>query len=264
MFHLNAHRRAKWLGVLLLLATGAVTSLPVHAQFVVHDPGATASRLGIFAKETAEWLKTTAHQGAQAADWALHKADRVQQLMLLQQTLADYASNPMLMMISMDDKFSKRPPNYGLINTCGSGGNFDPTMIWRDFVPNLGGDIKKQQTELCARMVFAENAQYNATVDLLQQLRARDLEMERIEIARKTRGIAPGQMATIDNEIASFAGNLQLDLDGWNATMQAYDNYIASLRTEQNRLSRVALRGQPSFFGEVIKAGTLKMALDAL
>lgn len=249
----------------MALACAAMLSSPqALAILPVTDGPSIAARAGIAIKEAAEFGKTIAHQGKQAATWAIEKADRLAQLKQLQQDLVNLAANPMLAMVQLDDNFTRRSPLHGAVSACATNGSFDPQMIWQDFAAKLSGDFKKQQAELCMRMVVAENAKYNATVDLLQQLREFEKSLASIEKRRAVRGKAPGNTSALDNDLFAFAGNLQLDLDGWNATMAAYDNYIAQLRIEQNRLSKVALRGQPSFFGEIIKPVALNAALESL
>lgn len=244
--------------IVLLPSPHAVAGMPVI------DPTSISTNIGLAAKQGYEFSKTIAHQGKQAANWAIEKADRLAQLRQLQQDLVTLAANPMLAMVQLGDKFTRRSPLHGAVSACATNGSFDPQMIWQDFAAKLSGDFKKQQAELCMRMVVAENAKYNATVDLLQQLREFEKSLASIEKRRAVRGKAPGNTSALDNDLFAFAGNLQLDLDGWNATMAAYDNYIAQLRTEQNRLSKVALRGQPSFFGEIIKPVALNAALESL
>jgi len=244
--------------IVLLPSPHAVAGMPVI------DPTSIATNIGLAAKQGVEFGKTIAHQGKQAANWAIEKADRLAQLKQLQQDLVNLAANPMLAMVQLDDNFTRRSPLHGAVSACATNGSFDPQMIWQDFAAKLSGDFKKQQAELCMRMVVAENAKYNATVDLLQQLREFEKSLASIEKRRAVRGKAPGNTSALDNDLFAFAGNLQLDLDGWNATMAAYDNYIAQLRIEQNRLSKVALRGQPSFFGEIIKPVALNAALESL
>ncbi|WP_432591909.1 DUF4141 domain-containing protein [Stenotrophomonas maltophilia] len=257
-------RNAKRISALVLACTVLMPSPRAAAGMPVIDPTNIAANIANGVKQAVDFGKTAAHHGKQAATWAVEKADRLAQLRQLQQDLVTLSANPMLAMVQLDDKFTRRSPLHGAVAACATNGSFDPQMIWQDFAAKLSGDFKKQQAELCMRMVVAENAKYNATVGLLQQLREFESSLASIEKRRKVRGNAPGNTSALDNDLTAFASNLQLDLDGWNATMAAYDSYIAQLRTEQNRLSKVALRGQPNFFGEIIRPIALKTALETL
>lgn len=258
-------RRSRHLALLLATCTAAVLARPqaAQAQFVVSDPGHMAATVANGVSDAASWVKAIAHQAKEAVAWGEQKYHRLQQFEHMRQQLLQIAANPMLAAISLDDGFKMRPLSHGLYETCGSS-QFDPVELLVDRVTNLKGSIKRQQMELCARIVMVGNKQYNATVELMEQLNEHSRELGKIERERVRGSRTQGHMTAIDSDLSAFSSSLQFDLDAWNTRMQAYDKYLLVLAREQNRLSYVALRGQPSIFGEVIKATTLRSALDGL
>lgn len=244
---------------LALFAAGALATFGAGtaAAFPVVDIPHTALTSANVAASAAKWGKELQHIGSEVAHW--HS-----QIQYMQSQLFALQSMSLMPQVLMQDQFRKRPESYGMVTTCAS--NEAPSLdkLWRSFVPSMEGSLARQQQELCQRIVLAENAKYNATVDLLLQLRDRDLELEAITRQRLT--VAAGQqgnLAANENQINMFATNLQMDLQRWQSTIMGYNNHIESLKSEQRGLARRAFDGQPSPLGTSVGTKALKSALGA-
>ena len=114
------------------------------------------------------------------------------------------------------------------------------------------------------RIVLAENAKYNQTVDMLKRLRTRAEELRRIEQRRANVGNSQGNLEANDNDVARLSAGMQMELDYWEATLAGYDSYIGLLRSDQQRLALLALNGnQRDAWGTVTQGAVLKGALEA-
>ncbi|KLD73977.1 hypothetical protein Y886_35135, partial [Xanthomonas hyacinthi DSM 19077] len=74
---------------------------------------------------------------------------------------------------AMADNFAERPQDYGLEDTCPGAGSSGVTALLKTFealAPNMSGDMVQEQLKVCARMVLAQNAQYNGSVRMLKRL----------------------------------------------------------------------------------------------
>src|SRR3546814_4736525 len=69
----------------------------------------------------------------------------------------------------MDDQFQERSPDdiaKLAQNRCGAGASTAVmTDLWKRFVPDMSGDIKKQQLKVCAQIVLMESERYSAQVE---------------------------------------------------------------------------------------------------
>lgn len=164
----------------------------------------------------------------------------------------------------MADQLSRRSDDYGMTITCrGSRGGVALSVLKAAIGLDLDGDIQEQQLQLCERIVLAENAKYNETVDMLKRLRVRAEEFQQIEQGRASVGDSQGNLEANDNDVARFSTGMQMELDYWEAMIAGYDSYIDLLRVDQQRLAMQAMKGPQNAWGNVIQGAALKSALEA-
>ncbi|WP_426683860.1 hypothetical protein ABFU84_10515 [Xanthomonas translucens pv. undulosa] len=171
---------------------------------------------------------------------------------------------------TMPDNFEERPQDYGLEDTCpGAQGTGLKGLLdkFKSLAPNLKGDLVQEQLKICARMVLAQNAQYNESVRMLKRLIQRNTQFNKqVEAQRDSGGTSQGALAANDNEVHRFVAQNAMDLDYWQAQMKAYDGYIVALKDDQSRLSRKALDGDKTDWiaplGQIVQAATLAKALQ--
>ena len=163
----------------------------------------------------------------------------------------------------MADQFSRRADDYGMTESCrGSKGGLSLSALKQGLGIDPDGDIQRQQLQICERIILAENAKYNETVDMLKRLRKRADELQQIEQDRAGVGDSQGNLQANDNDVARFSTGMQMELEYWEAMLAGYDSYIGLLRMDQQRLALRAMDGSSKPWGTVIQGAVLKAALE--
>ncbi|MBB4591608.1 hypothetical protein [Xanthomonas cannabis] len=234
----------------LLLAAGMLIG-PANAQVIVNDTIGVAKNAAEYAEQARRWTET-ARQYQQELD------HYKQQLINL--TSLGFLRPP------LDDKFVLREPGYGLEFACpgaqasGIAGILDQI---KSIAPTMSGKMAEEQLKVCARIVMAQNAQYNESVMMLKRLVQRNTEFEAIERQRGRVGTKQGALAANDNEVKRFTARNAMEMSHWEAKMKAYDVYIAGLKDDQTLLAKRALEGNKGdLLGQVVQAAALKIALS--
>ncbi len=219
----------------------AVMSGNANAQWIVNDPIQTGKNIEEFALQLDRWKETAAHYQ--------------QQLISLQGMNFNQTN--------MGETLSKVEDDYGMEDACRKkkeGGVLG--SIGSLFKPDANADILSQQLEICRRIVRAENLKYNETVSFLMSLREQQKKLNEIDGRRGSVGKNQGQLAAVDNDLHRYQQSSKMDLDKWQAMIQAYDNYIGQLNKYQQRLAERALRGkQPDLLSTIVQGAVLREAL---
>lgn len=255
--------RRRRCAVAMLLFFG-LASGPAAAQLVVEDPTlivgqfrqtfADAKEFGLQAKR---WGETYDHYNKTYNHYR-------QQLIRLQRL---NFGDP-----QMEDGFPERDPNYGIEDLCPAQGNGEggmrevATRVFKPAQPQMDGAVLGEQQKVCQRLVQAENAKYNESVRMLKTLMQRNRDFQALQQQRDRVGQEQGALAANDNEVQRFVARMTMDLDYWQARMTAYQSYIESLKWDQARLAKRALRGKKgqgldAIVGHVVQAAALKAAL---
>jgi len=234
-----------------LLLTCGLFFGQANAQVIVNDPMSMGKALKEYAEQAKRWTDTL-KQYQQQLDHYKQQLIQLQRLNLGESTMAD--------------NFAERPQDYGLEDTCpGASGSGLTGLLdkFKSLAPNFQGDMVQEQLKVCARMVLAQNAQYNESVRMLKRLIQRNNQFNKqVQAQRDSGGTSQGALAANDNEVHRFVAQNAMDLDYWQAQMTAYDNYIVSLKDDQARLSRKALDGDKNLLGQFVQAAVLAKALD--
>lgn len=228
-------------GVLLTISVGSA-----NAQWAVYDYMAQKSRMKEYLETAKRWKDQYDHY---------------------KQQLIDFKSLNLMSPQYMDD-FPVRQLDYGMKESCpGSEAGISVTSAIEAVVPKMTGNLSAEQTKLCQRIVLAENRKYNDTVMMLKKM-AKDQQnfYSKIEVQRMSVGTSQGALAANDNEVNRYLSRVTTDVQYWEARMTAYNNYIESLKWDQDRIAKCALRGCPKGFmdqiiGNVVEASTLAAAL---
>lgn len=237
-----------------LLLAGGLCAGQVNAQVITNDPMSMAKALQEYAEQAKRWTDTL-KQYQQQLDHYKQQLIQLQRLNLGESSMAD--------------NFAERPQDYGLEDTCpGASGSGLTDLLdkFKSLAPNMQGDMVQEQLKVCARMVLAQNAQYNESVRMLKRLIQRNDQFKQVQAQRDSGGTSQGALAANDNEVQRFVAQNAMDLDYWQAQMKAYDSYIVALKDDQSRLSRKALDGDKSSWlaplGQIVQAATLAKALE--
>ena len=175
--------------------------------------------------------------------------------------------------IRQQDSLKRVADDYGMEYECpGTSGGLSVSTLMGSLTLNPKGslkEIKEQQLALCERMVLAKNAQYNESVKVLEGVRKREIEMQKL-IAARNGMTDPGPLMANTNEHAAIQNASILEMQYSTAVINAYDSYINSLKNNQTMLTKAAMRGTSSgdTFGAqvlstVVQGATLEAALDA-
>lgn len=238
--------------VLALLLTNSVTKAQVATAEV--GPNLIQSILNQINNYT-QSTQDYSEYGLEAKRWYDKYLHMQQQLIKLQGFTAS--------MGPMTEQFARRAEDYAMTESChGSDGGLSLAALKQEFGIDLNGDIQEQQVQLCERIVLAENAKYNETVDMLKRLRKRSDELKKIEQGRSNVGDSQGNLEANDNDVARFSAGMQMDLEYWEAMLAGYDSYIGLLRMDQQRLALRAMDGSSKPWGTVIQGAVLKAALE--
>src|SRR3546814_720156 len=152
------------LGMALPVSSVNATGMPVAD--ISHTIQNIFTQLWVEGEEAIKWGKDYAEQVAQT-----------RQLLEEYQAKISGAANFMDSAMLMDDQFQERSPDdiaKLAQNRCGAGASTAVmTDLWKRFVPDMSGDIKKQQLKVCAQIVLMESERYNAQVEMLKRVRRR-------------------------------------------------------------------------------------------
>lgn len=194
-------------------------------------------------------------------------AEYSEQLMRWKRTLEQYQNQliqiqgvVMAFGLPQGQPVTKVPENYMVAERCGGG--FNLSSLTQVFQINPTGNIVEQQKQLCANIQRMQNTKFNYTVDFFTQY-APMLQNELKESeARRNSSNTQGNVAAADNDALRIGNTADANFQIWQANIQAYDSYIASMENNQRILARGAMKGKESLLGTMIKTATLKGALE--
>jgi hypothetical protein len=243
------------LSAALTAAVGGYTE-QAHAQWLVEDVTAVtnaASEYGLQAGRWADTVKqysdTIAHYQSEVAYW---------------QSVYSKLSTFNLQLFAATNQFKRIPDDYGVADDCpGVTGGLagDITSALSSFLPNMGGDVIKQQTQLCQMIAMTKNRKYNTSVDYLLYVASQSQDLLDIQKQRITEvGSSPGNLASNEAEVTRYGTNLATAREHWESDMKQSDLQIEMLMKMQSTLSRRAMNGQPSALGTLVNVAALKAA----
>lgn len=246
-----------------LLAVCGLASAPAAAQMVVEDPSLIIGQIRQTFADSQEFALQAKRWGETAKSYSETYKHYEQQLIRLKRlNMGDS---------EMEDTFPERDLNYGLADSCPEESNGEGgargllTRVFTAAQPKMDGKVLDEQQKVCERMVQAENAKYNESVRMLKTLMKRNREFQEVQRQRDQVGDEQGALAANDNEVQRFVARISMDLDYWQARMTAYHSYIESLKWDQARLAKRAMRGKKDgaggIVGRVVQAAALKAAL---
>ena len=239
-----------------LLLAGGLCAGQANAQVIVNDPLSMEKAIAEYAETAKRWQETISQYQKQL--------DHYQQQLIKLQRL-QLGDSP------MQDNFAERPQDYGLEDSCPGANASGLSGLLNQFkalAPNMQGKMVDEQTKVCARIVMAQNAQYNETVRMLKRLIDRNKKFKDVvEKQRDQGGTSQGALAANDNEVRRFAAQNEMDLNYWQAQMRAYDTYIVALKDDQSRLAKRALDGNKGSsdwnpLSKIVQATALKAVLS--
>jgi len=241
----------------LTLAVGSYSE-PTQAQWWTQDNSAILKAVKEYAEQAKRWAKTMQQYQAQVQ----HYADQVafwQQMLVKLQGLSFES-------FALQNQFKKIPDDYGMSDECpGVSGGLagDITSALQSFVPNMGGDVVKQQRQICQLIVMTKNRKYNMTVDYLQAISTAIKDLAHISDDRENKvGVNTGNLTGIIDDTSRYAANIDTAEKTWKSDMEQSDTQIQMLLQMQSNLSRRAMNGQPSPLGTLVNVAAMKAAFQ--
>ncbi|MGH8050728.1 MAG: hypothetical protein ACREPB_08745 [Arenimonas sp.] len=223
-------------------------------------------------------IATKLGHGATFAQLTKQIAEAKKQLTEAQNTYANLQKNLIAVQglkssgLEMTDKFEERPADYGMDVACPGAGAFSLTNLMSSLAINMEGDIKKQQKEICQRIVLARNAQYNEAAKMLRHLRTEQgAKLKAIEAERQKVGDSAGRLQGVQEMLEQYQADSNRDQQYSATLIAAYGTYIETLQQSQSMLGKQALtgnNGSETFADTVtrkfVQGAVLKTALETV
>jgi hypothetical protein len=211
---------------------------------IVFDPTAVSKQLQEFSEQAKRWQAT---------------AEQYRKQLIGLSQLNFVASK----LTSQNGNLPTVDPDYGVDDACRKKDAGPVGELLALMRPDPNQEILDQQIDICRRIVRAENTRYNETVHFLNALRARQQDIQALDARRADVGNEPGKLGAVSYDIAQYQQLTTMDLNNWQATIVAYNNYIEQLNKYQQRLASRALRGkQPDVLTAAVQGVLLHEALD--
>lgn len=248
----SAARHPARLSVTGFVLAAVLAAGPAQAQALVNDPPHTV-------KTVLGWINTHKQNLKQIQQWR-DQLNHYQQQLVSASKLLDRS-----MTMTMD--FEERALDYGMADQCrapGSGGGSVLSLsgLWARVAPDLNGDIKAQQYDICQRVVMTGNARFNEQVRMINNIQERDRELKSIALRGQFIGSSQGKLETVKAELSQFGARATMDMQYSESVLVAYDGLLVSLGQDQQRLAQRALRGTgDDVIGAVVQGASLKGAL---
>lgn len=247
----------KNLAVAVLTAACVFGVSSAHAQWVVTDPGHTIQNIVTQIKGFAE------RYGQHYKEWTKLKESVEhfqQQLVKLQSMLSTIGMPP-------QEKWKELDRGAEVAAKCassGGGGGGLPVIgaLTGGFKLDLGGDVAKQQRQICVNIVSAKVEKYNYTVRFARDtLPEMERQMKTLEKKRNS-DLKQGTMEAVANDSARLANAMSAKFANYQGQMQAYDSYIMAMEDNQRQLVETAMNGRAGILGSVFKTVALERALN--
>jgi hypothetical protein len=153
-----------------------------------------------------------------------------------------------------------RDEDYGMEARCGETKAFAGVELWK--VPPLpasggvGANLTQLNTEICQRMVAAENRRFQQVLNMMSRIKERNDKLK--TMAQNRSGIREkGEIDVSTNNLQMSIADAQVEIQYMQATIAAYDSLIATLKQSQDSIADRTLNGKNNAAEEVRKAALI-------
>jgi uncharacterized protein YdcH (DUF465 family) len=260
----KSNSRKPFFAAKALLAAAILMTFSTSAS-AFSDVPAFSQRVLTIAKQIQEYTKQLEQVKADAERYAALK------------TKIDGLGAELSKLTKMDTDLKERDADsFGMKEKC-PGASSIPSLatLMSAFKLNRNADlpqIKKDQQEVCVRIVYAENLRYNESVRSINRMRKQADQLKTID-TRRTAAIGEDE-SKIDantNDLSRLISEAATGSQYSNSVIQAYDVYIATLKDNQAMLTKVAMDGNQGDDGlvaavsrKLVQGAVLKGSLEAL
>lgn len=240
------------------LAIATIGPAPdAQAQWLVQDPAAIFKAMQEYAMQAKRWIETVQHY----KDTIQHYADQVafwqQQLVKLK--------GLNLEVFKLENQFRRIPEDANLAEACPGAvrSTFDITTVLQSLVPDMGGDIVKEQNKVCEGILRSNNRKYNLTVDYYTFLKTSMKDLETIHSDRLSKvGESAANLSSILTDTQRYATNIEEARKKWEGDLAQQDLVLSMLTAQQAMLARRAMHGRPSPLGTLVNTAALRAAFQ--
>jgi len=256
----NSVRRTPGRAMLALAMAGAMAATGgLHAQVLVTDVPAETSASTTAAEDTAMHVFQT---GTQYANF-------VAQLTQLTSTLSSIASNPLGAILPSTNTMSELSPStvqqliQGKCYSATSGGIVGGVLQGLSSAVSsigFGGSITQTQEAVCSNIVNAQADEYNATVDLYQEMPQLRSDSSQVQsLVQQLNGIMGNANFSSSQTLAVLQAHSQ-QITEWQTRVGMDQKIIDTLNQQQSALAAISLKGNPNILGDAVQAAALKAA----
>jgi len=256
----NLVRRAPRRAALVMSLAVACTAMgSANAQVLVTDVPA----------ETAAGTTATASTAMQAFQAGAQYTNFVAQLTQLTSTISSIASNPLGAIIPSTNTMSELSPStvqqliQGKCYGATSGGIVNGVLQGLSSAVSsigFGGNITQTQQVICSNIVMAQADEYNATVDLYQQMPQLRTDTNQVQsLMQQLNGILGNSSSASAQTQAVLQAHSQ-QITEWQTRVGMDQKIIDTLNQQQSALAAISLKGNPNILGDAVQAAALKAA----
>lgn len=260
----NADRtpRNRPLGPIILtacfVAATAVRAPEARAQWIVSDPGVLGNAIIEYAEQAKRWVETAQHYKDTIQHYAGQVAFWKEQLVQLK--------GLELKLFKLENQFRTIPEGDGVAETCpgAASGIGDITSVLQSLIPDMNGDIVKQQAQVCEAIVRTKNRKYNMTVRYFKFLSSSTKQLEEVHSDRLSKvSQSMANLSSILTDTERYSSNIETARKQWETDVAQQDSVIAMLQHRQALLARRAMYGKPQdALGTLVNTVVLRAALS--
>lgn len=250
-------RKIAFLSALTLIVGLASTSS--QAQWTVIDPASIAKNVAEYGEQAKRWMDTIAQYQRQIA----HFQNMINTFTNLPSLLSSLMPNTLTRMSDSDKA------NLVEQNCPGASGVGLVQQILTSTglsAPSFGQNIAANQQAICAKMTQLQIDMYNDSVDALNKLDQYTASMKSIEDMRNsiTEGDpnSIGKLQGVLDQATRTSGDLNAEMEAYKQKTEAKQKAIDALKSQQSMLANVALKGKPSFTGQLVQAAAFTAAFS--
>lgn len=201
-------------------------------------------------------FQDVAEYGQNATRWMSTLNHYRQQLIQIQGIMSNVG-------LPQGQSITKVDADYLVAERCNGGqGGFSFASLTQQFHLDSAGDLIQQQRQICANIQRMQNAKFNYTIDFFKDY-APKLQDELTRLGgQRNASNDQGNIAASDNDALRVSNDVDIKFQTWQANLQAYDSYIASMQENQRVLAKVALKGKEGLLGTLVKTTALEAALE--
>jgi hypothetical protein len=262
--HCSASLRCARKIVMAIALIGGFGMSAAHAQWAVIDAGDIVQNTAT-AGSTALTATNTLTTATNTLTTATNTFNTVTQIT---STLSTLASNPLAALIPSSNMTELSPAQItSLINAkcplTSSGGNIVANALSsavRSLDPNAS--IASQQQMICSNTIFVQADEYNATVDLYQQMPQLHSNMGALQGMMQQLNGVMGNASSASAQTNNFTAAEQDEISQWNTRMQMDKSIIDTLNQQQSVLASISMNAQPDLLGSSVQAAALATAFS--